>query len=61
MGKGTPSGFWQRQKKAVQDWQRSEIANAIEAAGGNQTLAARMLGIDRSNMLRLMRKLRREP
>lgn len=61
MGKGTPSGFWQRQKKAIQNWQRIEIANAIEASGGNQTLAARMLGIDRSNMLRLMRKLRREP
>jgi DNA-binding NtrC family response regulator len=43
---------------ATRRFQRKHIAGQIKQAGGNMTIAAERLGIDRANLYRKMRQLR---
>jgi two-component system response regulator HydG len=44
--------------KAIDTFTRTRIYKALEAAGGNQTEAAKYLGLPQSNLSRLMKRLR---
>ena len=44
-------------REAVQDFQRRRIQQALEAAEGSWAAAARALGMDRSNLYHLARRL----
>ncbi len=43
--------------KATDDFKRTLIRRALEASGGNQTQAARLLGLRQSNLSRMMKSL----
>jgi anaerobic nitric oxide reductase transcription regulator len=45
-------------REATERFQLEQIDAALEAAGGNVAAAARSLGIDRSNLLRTLRRVR---
>jgi two-component system nitrogen regulation response regulator NtrX len=47
----------QRLADSVQDFERGAIESALSAAAGNMTLAASMLGLERSHLYKKMRKL----
>lgn len=42
---------------ATEDFRRTTIRHALEAAGGNQSAAAELSGLPRSNLSRLMKRL----
>jgi anaerobic nitric oxide reductase transcription regulator len=44
-------------RQATDDFQRRLIADALRAAGGNWSTAARALGLDRANLRRLATRL----
>lgn len=48
-------------QEAIDDFRRELIEQRLEAYGGNYSAAARSLGMDRSNLHRLARRLRAEP
>jgi len=48
-------------QEAIDDFRRELIEQRLAAYGGNYAAAARSLGMDRSNLHRLARKLRAEP
>src|SRR5690606_20293256 len=48
-------------QEAIDDFRRELIAQRLEAYDGNYAAAARSLGVDRSNLHRLARKLGAEP
>jgi DNA-binding NtrC family response regulator len=47
--------------EAVQAFKRARVQQALEAAGGNQSLAAKRLGLQPSNLSRLMHTLGLRP
>lgn len=46
----------QRKRLASARWEKRQLIDALERSGGNRSQTARLLGIDRSNLLRLLRK-----
>lgn len=46
----------QRKRLASARWEKRQLIDALERSGGNRSQTARLLDIDRSNLLRLLRK-----